>query len=299
MPALICGSFSDHNLHSRGAFAAFGRIGSRQRWLYTHRGGKWATYYSPEALAFQARFFDHFLKGADTGLDALPTVRLEVRERGDAVHEVRHETAWPLPRTRWTPLYLHLGGVLRRDPAATGGAVRFDTACQRVSFAWTVPEDVELTGPMSLRLHVAVEGADNACLFVGIRKLRDRQHVVFEGSYGFGYDLVTRGWLRLSRRRLDPARSEPWRPWLMHQAQEPLAPGEIVPVDIELLPSASLFRRGETLRLDVQGHYFFRKHPLFGQFPAAYERSPRATVVLHCGGAYDARLLVPVIPTPV
>ncbi|HLH23078.1 MAG TPA: CocE/NonD family hydrolase [Chloroflexota bacterium] len=297
VPALICGSFSDHNLHSRGAFEAFGRLGSPQRWLYTHRGGKWATYYSAEALAFQARFFDHFLKDEDTGLRALPSVRLEVRERGDRVHAVRHEAAWPLPRTVWTPLYLHLDGTLRAAPAATTGVVRFDTARQRVSFAWTAPEDVELTGPMALRLHVAVEGANDACLFVGVRKLRGGRHVVFEGSYGFGYDLVTRGWLRLSHRRLDPARSEPWRPWLTHETPEPLAPGAIVPADVELLPSATLFRRGETLRLDVQGRYFFRKHPLFGQFPAAYEHGPRATVALHCGGAYDARLLVPVIPT--
>jgi putative CocE/NonD family hydrolase len=43
VPALICASFSDHSLHSRGSFEAFRRISSRERWLYTHRGGKWGT----------------------------------------------------------------------------------------------------------------------------------------------------------------------------------------------------------------------------------------------------------------
>jgi uncharacterized protein len=105
VPALICVSFSDHNLHSRGAFEGFRRLGSAQRWLYTHRGGKWATYYSPDALATQARFFDCFLKEADNGWRDQPAVRLEVRDTGDRVHAVRHETAFPLPRTRWTPLY--------------------------------------------------------------------------------------------------------------------------------------------------------------------------------------------------
>ena len=57
VPILVCGSFSDQQLHSRGSFRAFERVASPQRWLYTHRGGKWATYYSPEALAFQSRFF--------------------------------------------------------------------------------------------------------------------------------------------------------------------------------------------------------------------------------------------------
>jgi predicted acyl esterase len=53
VPALICGSFSDQGLHTRGAFEAFRRIGSKHRYLYTHRGGKWSTYYSPEALSMQ------------------------------------------------------------------------------------------------------------------------------------------------------------------------------------------------------------------------------------------------------
>ncbi|GEC10360.1 hypothetical protein SSP24_80150 [Streptomyces spinoverrucosus] len=47
VPALVCASFSDHSLHSRGSFEAFRRIGSRHKWLYTHRGGKWSTYYGP------------------------------------------------------------------------------------------------------------------------------------------------------------------------------------------------------------------------------------------------------------
>jgi hypothetical protein len=33
VPALICGSFSDHNLHSGGSFEAFRRIGSPHKWL--------------------------------------------------------------------------------------------------------------------------------------------------------------------------------------------------------------------------------------------------------------------------
>ena len=67
------------------------RIGSPDRWLYTHRGGKWATYYSPEALAFQARFFDCFLEGEDNGMRALPRVRLAVHERRAHPVAVRQE----------------------------------------------------------------------------------------------------------------------------------------------------------------------------------------------------------------
>src|SRR3546814_3838032 len=43
VPALVCASFSDQSLHTRGSFEGFRRIASTQKWLYTHRGPKWAT----------------------------------------------------------------------------------------------------------------------------------------------------------------------------------------------------------------------------------------------------------------
>jgi uncharacterized protein len=44
VPMLVCGSFSDNNLHSRGSIRAFTHAGSTHARLYTHRGGKWATF---------------------------------------------------------------------------------------------------------------------------------------------------------------------------------------------------------------------------------------------------------------
>lgn len=297
VPALICGSFSDHNLYSRGSFEGFRRISSEHTWLYTHRAGKWATYYSREALAFQARFFDCFLKGTENGMRDVPPVRLEVRDTGSSVYQVRHEAAWPLPGTRWSPLYLHADGTLRDRPAGGPAAVPFDTSRGCARFAWRTPADTELSGPMKLRLHVEVRGADDVYVFVGVRKLHNGRAVGFEGSYGFTRDLVTRGWLKASQRRLNERRSQPWLPVHTYDVREPLRPGEVVPVEVELLPSATFFRRGDVLELDIQGRYFFSRNPLFGQLLAAYEPSPPATAVLHCGGAHDAHLLVPVIPS--
>lgn len=295
VPALICASFSDQNLHTRGSFEAFRRIASRWKWLYTHRDGKWAAFYSEESLAFQARFFDHFLKGVENGMEEVPAVRLEVRDSARVVYEVREEREWPLARTRWTPLYLHADGKLRVGTAPSD-LVTYDAARGCTQFTWTVPADTEITGPMKLRLHVEARGADDLLVFAAVRKLRDGREVFFEGSYGWGRDLVTRGWLKVSHRRTDPSRSQPWRPWLTHDREEKLVPDAVVPVEMELLSSATLFRAGDVLRLDVQGRYFYPRNPLIGQFPAAYERSEAGTVVLHLGDGHDAHLLIPVIP---
>ena len=172
----------------------------------------------------------------------------------------------------------------------------FDVRRGRAAFTWVLPEDTELTGPMALRLHLEVRDASDVLLFVAVRKLRGGREVGFEGSYGFTRAPVTVGWLRASHRRLDPDRSEPWLPVHPHDREEPLAPGEVVQADVPLLPSATLFRAGEALRLEVAGRWPEARNPLTGPFPAAYEHSTGGTCVLHCGGPHDARLLVPVQP---
>ncbi len=204
VPALICGSFSDQGLHTRGAFEAFRRIGSQHRYLYTHRGGKWSTYYSPEALETQLRFFDCFLRGVQTGAADAAPVRLEVRSARDDVHSVRHESAWPLPGTRWTPLYLGPGALAERPLDSTAEEM-FVAPAGGVQFSMVLQEDLELAGPMKLKLHVALEGATDAHLFVAVRKPDGSRHVPFEGPFGFGRDCVARGWLRIAHRRLDEA----------------------------------------------------------------------------------------------
>lgn len=105
VPALICGSWSDQGLHTRGSIEGFMRISSRQKWLYTHGRDKWETYYSPEALEWQKSFLDHFLKGEDNGFEQRPPVRLEVR-RTKEDFEVRSETSWPIDRVNFTRRYL-------------------------------------------------------------------------------------------------------------------------------------------------------------------------------------------------
>ena len=293
VPALICGSFSDNNLHSRGSFRAFEQIRSADKFLYTHRGGKWATFYDAGPRAAQLRFFDRYLRGADA--DPLPRVRLEVRESQDVVASVRDEDSWPLGRTQWTELYLTGVGLATAPPAA-GGQISFDVRSRGACWEWTVPADTELTGPMALRLWVEAHGAGDVDLFAGVEKWRGQTYVPFEGSYGFGRDRITTGWLKASLRALDDGACRPFDPVPACTRQQPLAPGQVVQADVALGPSATLFRAGETLRLVIAGRWLWPVNPLTGQFPAAYQRGPNGRCTLHWGPDRRARLLIPVIP---
>ena len=292
VPALICGSFSDNNLHGRGSIRGWEHIASTEKFLYTHRGGKWSTFYAPEARTAQLRFFDRYLRGHD--VPAPPRVRLEVRETRDVITSVREEDSWPLDRTDWRPLYLTAAGLAGVPPSASG-QISFGTHSRGVCFDWAIPADTELTGPMALRLWVQAQSAGDIDLFAGVEKWRGHTYMPFEGSYGFGRDRITTGWLKASLRVLDEQASRPFDPVPTFSHPQPLEPGQVVPVDIAFGPSATLFKAGETLRLVVAGRWLWPGNLFTGQFPAAYQKSPKGTCTLHWGPRHQARLLVPVI----
>lgn len=292
VPMLVCGSFSDNNLHSRGSIRAFTQCGSKHARLYTHRGGKWATFYSDACRTEQLSFFRDVLNG----VAGSRSIRLEVRENRETVTAVREESEWPLARTRWRALYLNGPGLLTPEQPQTPGSVAFETRSRAAAFSWTLPTDLELTGPMVARLWVELEDCDDANLFVGVEKWRHGRYVGFEGSYGYGRDRVTTGWQRVALRALDPALSQPWEPVPHCTEPQPLSGGEVVAVDVALGPSATQFRAGEQLRLVVAGRWLCPTNPLIGQMPAAYANSAKGRITLHWGPRYDAHLLIPEIP---
>ncbi|MGY4710348.1 CocE/NonD family hydrolase [Mycolicibacterium sp. CBM1] len=278
VPILACASFSDHNLHSQGSWRLIECAAAVERTAYTHRGGKWAAFYGDDAQRVQTAFFDRHLKGLD--VPALPRVRLEVRERGDAVAQVRNEEQWPLARTRWTTVHLGDDGTLGiAEPVDTGCAV-FRLRRQAVAFTHRFDRDTEITGPMSLLLTFSLEGADDAHLFVGVEKWSAGQYVPFEGSYGYGRDRIADARLRLALRQPDVLR--------------PLSPGEAVRTEIALSASSTLFRAGDEMRLLISGRYLEPLNPLFGHLPARYPPSGRGRGVVHWGPGASV-LTIPVI----
>ena len=105
MPALVCASFSDQELHSGDTFEAFRLLDTGDKWLYTHRRQKWGAYYGADELALQKRFLDKLLKDADDTLGNLPRVRLEINENRFA-YTVTDVSQWPPAETRYRELYL-------------------------------------------------------------------------------------------------------------------------------------------------------------------------------------------------
>jgi hypothetical protein len=289
VPALICASWSDHGLHTRGSFEAHRRISSQHKYLFNHGRKKWEVFYSPEALRWQGRFFDHFLKDDAAAPLGLPKVRFEVRTQGQA-HEVRYADEFPVAGTEYRKLYLDgARGDLTAKPPAAAHVEKYAARRGCARFTHTFAADTLLVGNMMLQLWVSAAGRDDLDLFVGIKKLgADGREVHFEGNAGHQRNIVTKGWLRVSHRTTDPARSLPERPFHSHDNVQKLSPGEVAEVQIEILPSGTRFERGSTLELVIAGHDLV-SHPVEHHMVTVN----RGTHELHTGGACASYLLIP------
>lgn len=299
VPAYIVASWADQGLHTRGTLEAYKRISSPQKWLEVHGQKKWAHYYHPENQVKRETFFDHFLKGRQTSVAAWPPVRIEVRDRAGAA-EIHVEQEWPVARTVATPLWLDAADQrLAATPASAVSTIAYDAQSGRAVFDHRFDADTEISGHASLRLWVEADGSDDMDLFVAVQKLDAAgEHVGMTFYAFFENGPVALGWLRVSHRETDPARSSALQPFHRHEREDLLEPGTIVPVDIELWPSSTRFKRGETLRLVVQGTDIYNEGAPNLPF-ARHERTRnRGKHRLHSGPGRESFLLLPVIPAP-
>lgn len=295
-PAYVVASWSDQGLHLRGTLEAYRRMSSRDKWLEVHGQKKWEHYYRPESRQRRAEFFAHYLQQRPTTLPSWPRVRLEVRERAGVASE-RAEAEWPLARTEYRQFWLDASSAAlapKRPEQAARAA--YDALSGRASFDLRFGEDTELTGYMKLRLWMQAEGADDMDVFVAVQKIAaDGSHVGFTFYAFHDNGPVALGWLRASHRALDPDRSTAWQPVHPHLHEDPVPRGQPVPLDIEIWPSSTLFRAGETLRVVVQGSDIYAESP--PQLPFARHTQLRnaGRHVIHAGGPFDSHLLVPCV----
>jgi predicted acyl esterase len=77
----------------------------------------------------------------------------------------------------------------------------------------------------------------------------------------------------------------------IHTREQRLGPGETVPVEIGLCPTAMRWHAGQKLRITVAGYNM--EKPQFDHLPPIATRN-RGEHILYTGGRYDSYLLVPV-----
>ena len=301
VPAFVVASWTDQGLHLRGTLEGFKKMSSADRWLLVHGRKKWWHFYQKEHVEKQRQFFNRFLKGIDNHVKDWPRVTLEIRER-IYVGSLRTEREWPIARTRYKKLFLNAkSGNLTASLPNKPAHVRYNVSdmadkTENAKFEFEFDKRTELTGHMKLKLWVQADGSDDMDLFVAIEKIDRAGYLVpfaFFGNHDDGP--VALGWLRVSHRELDKDKSTPYQPVHKHEKEMTLKAGEIVPVEIEIWPSGTLFERGEKLRVVVQGSDIYA-YPEERHTNQHTDTVNRGAHVIYAGGKYDSHLLVPVIP---
>jgi uncharacterized protein len=293
VPASITANFN--HFHALGSLDAFRRIPSREKWLRVTPNFEWPDCYDPDHVEDLRRFFDHYLKGIQNDWELTPRVRLSVFDPGGLNQTNRPENEWPLARTKYEKLYLDASsGSLLREPVSRESQTQYSAGSGQANFVIRFDRETELTGYMKLRLWVEAEDADDLDLFVYVQKL-DRRGEFLPNLLLRCPHPGAQGWLRVSHRELDPARSAPSEPYLMHRRMQLLRPKEIVPVEIGIWPTSMIWHAGQQLRVIVSGHYIETRGADWWE-SFKYESLDCGTCIIHTGGKYDSHLLVPTIP---
>ncbi len=315
VPLLSCGNWGGTGLHLRGNVEGFMRAASEQKWLEMHGDRHWTLFYTDYGIALQKKFFGHFLKGENTGWNKQPRLQLNIRHPGEKF-VVRDENEWPLARTQWTKLYLAPPSLtLANQPPVQGAQANFDALGDGLQFATApLPQETEITGPVAAKLFVSSSTAD-ADLFLVLQVYDpDGKEIVFHGALD-PHTPIGQGWLRASHRKLDQKLSLPYRPYHTHDEIQPLTPGAVYELDIEIWPTCLVIPAGSRIVLAVRGKdYVYKgasggrlsnmKNEFTGCGPFLHDdptdRPPDifgGKTTVHAGPGQESYLLLPVIPS--
>ena len=288
IPTFLATRWTSWAVHLAGAFEAYENIDAPKKLLIMETESRlgplrpWTDHHD-----LILRWYDHWLKGNDTGFMHEPPIRLLIKGRN--VYRDEHE--WPLARTRWTRLHLAAEGRLAADADARHGSAVFENDPDLppgklppgVTFQ-TVPfeRETEITGPVALQFHASLNQPDATWVVT----LRD---VAPDGNFR----VLTKGWLRASQRELDPARSKPYRPYQRHARKEALQPERSHTYAVEIRETSNVFLPGHSLALDIRGQDSTAEDPIWVHTCNAVQT--RHTVEF--GGTADSFLLLPMIPS--
>ncbi|NLY00948.1 MAG: CocE/NonD family hydrolase [Rhodopirellula sp.] len=257
------------------------------------------------------RWYDHWLKGLQTGIDKLPPIEIFVM----GADCWRYEYEWPPARARLTRYYLHSGGransacgdgQLRIEPSPADvppdrfvydpadpvptlggqmsthadlwGPVGRHTVQQRrdVLVYTTSPleRDVEVTGPVELQLHAASDAVDTdfTATLTDVHPDGTAIHVC-EG--------IRRASFRDSL-----------------ENPTPIEPGKVYVYTVSLWETSMVFKAGHRIRLEISSSNFprYARNLNTGLPIGTSAEMKRAHQTVHHDAACPSHLILPVIP---
>lgn len=285
---------------------------------------------APDWRVFRRRWYDHWLKGIDNGVECEPPVRLFLMgggsgrrlENGRLDHGGHWIQAadWPLPETSFTPYHLHADG--RLDPALAGDAAplayRFDPTdpVPTIGGALTSGKPVFEGGAFDQREAARFFG----CRHPG-RPLAERDDVLVFETAPLPQDLAVIGPIQVRLYVSSDAPDTDFTAKLIDvypdgfamnltdgilrcryrdsfEAPSLMTPGRVYEIEIEPFATANLFQRGHRIRLDISSSNFpkYDVNPNSGEPEGHADHKRIATNRLHLDRDHPSHILLPLVP---
>ncbi len=230
-PAYVVASWTS-NIHCRGTFEAWRKIGSKEKWLRVHNTQEWPDFYDEYHSQDLLRFLDHYCKDANNGWENTPKVRMSKLDPGgrDRIDVIEEE--FPIPRTEYRKLYFRCEDIhLSEEQEAEDKPIIYSGDNERdvLRFTYRFDRDTELTGYMKCLLWVEAESADDMDIFVSVNSLNAEGEYIYHDARMRLYSGPDQR-QRVSLRELDMDKTEFFEPVHTFRHPQKLRPGEIVPV---------------------------------------------------------------------
>jgi predicted acyl esterase len=323
VPVYTVGNWGGWGLHLRGNTEAYLCAESKHKKLRIHTGDHFRPFHSNEGKVDQLRFFDYWLKGMQNGIMDEPPIKLEIRTGGSKKpYAFRFENEWPLARTQWTKMYFSIEKDRSPEESHTEGRLIPEkmAATRKISYSGSNPNkagigsgssapgigrsgisfvtdpmthDTEITGPLMANVWVS-STAEDMDVMVTLRNIDPDGNEVFELGQQGQPVVLTKGWLRASHRKLDAAKSLPYRPYHAHNERLWLEPDVPVECQIEIISTCIVLKKGHQLRVDIHAQDSAGSGN-FTHFHADYNEEAMHT--FHSGGTMDSYILLPIIPS--
>ncbi|GAA3614843.1 hypothetical protein GCM10022419_120100 [Nonomuraea rosea] len=315
IPVYVVSSWTNP-IHTRSTQKAFQQLAGERKWLRIHNTMEWVDIAAPASIDDLRRFFDHYLKDDDNGWETTPRVRYAVLDPGGEDQVDRTADSWPPTPITPTTLYLDAAtGRLTGDKPAAESSVSYDSTdpAAAATFRYTAEQESELLGPVNLRLWVETSEGNDLDLFAALYKLDADggllYHVTCPGlvelaatlekegrlSAAIGYTGPI-GRLRASHRALDTDMSTTLEPYVSHEREEPVEPGTPIQIELGLWPTGMLIHPGQTLVLEIAGHFAGPlTPPQLGPGHAALPTRNAGIHTIRTGGQLDSCAFLPIV----
>jgi uncharacterized protein len=231
------------------------------------------------------KWFDHWLKGVDNGVEDTPSVNFYPVNGS----KWEHHATWPVPDLSYTPIYLsgkrsgsansvNDGSLSFTQPAQGDGdsapLLPASSPCSRMTTQWTagsasgpcetdnrtyeassltytsapLEKDTQLTGPIVANVWAELTSKDATLV-----------SVLSDVNASGASNQVTAGFLLASQRAIDKRRStygphgvliRPFHPFTQ-SSQQPVTPNDPTLYRIEIYPTDAVFKKGDRIRLTL------------------------------------------------